>query len=940
MTTRHKWPDLEAALDTILSLPERDWHAACLRLAGDDDELCSELLSLVACIGGFDPLLDRPVAHTWPATPEDSATLTTGARIGAYRILNLIGRGGMGEVYLAERADGQFEHRVALKLITREAAADVHRFKAERQILARLEHPGIARLLDAGLTDDARPYMVMELVVGEPIIEWCRERGCGLAERLRLFMAICDAVAYAHRNLIVHRDLKPANVLVTQEGAVKLLDFGVAKVLEAGRDEQTQNAPLTPAYAAPEQLTRSGITTATDVYALGLLLFELLTGERPWHLANLPLVVGLEKVLHETAPRTSEVAARTRNAPIPAELLRGDLDAIVSKALRKEPEHRYETVAALQLDVARSERAEPVAARTHARVYVFNRFLRRHRVAAATGAFVLLLVVAAGIAVMTQAHRAAREAARATATRNFLVSVFSASDPRILSEKPRGQITAKELLDANATRIQREFSGDPPTEIELLRTVAAIYRELNELDRYAGLRRQMLELARSYYGNSHPLVLEAELDDATFANGSQNFTEALQVLTRLDPLIRLAGLDRSRLRARWWLERGVTLNSAPGVQAQAQRLDAFRRSAALFHAVAPEDPAYVTLLSEIGTLYVGTEDLPTAIRYFRQAIEAAARVHDRDDGELQTIYANLGLAQQQSGDYVGADISYTTSEAIAAKTYGRDDRRQWQPLSKHARTLHLSGERQRALSMFASVEMALPPPIEADYDAAVVRELHGSCLASEGRPLQAIPLLEGALKTYEVKRGFRFDSARARLALGNAYDLAGRESDARTMLKEVLEERIRTMPADSQALLAARERWGRFLLTHADPDSANEQFLEVVAQDHGRRLSHVALAYGGLASVALRRNDIGAATDLARRAVELFDHVQGFRDVRMGPYLWRIYAQILLAAGDAQNARRWAQRALDADRLYDDPSSADISQAEETLRATTVTASP
>ncbi len=234
--------------------------------------------------------------------------LAAGTRVGAYRIIELIGRGGMGEVYRAERADGQYEQQVALKLIRSELAGHPERFQVERQILAQLQHPGIARLLDGGVFNGDLPYMAIELVDGVPITEWCREHHSDLATRLRLFIAVCDAVAHAHSSLVVHRDIKPGNVLVTAEGHVKLLDFGVAKLLSAGPRDVTGNAPLTPAYSAPEQLTGGAITTATDVYALGVLLYELLCGELPWRSTGLPFGIAVRKILSETVPSLSRRA--------------------------------------------------------------------------------------------------------------------------------------------------------------------------------------------------------------------------------------------------------------------------------------------------------------------------------------------------------------------------------------------------------------------------------------------------------------------------------------------------------------------------------------------------------------------------------------------------------------------------------------------------------
>ena len=270
--------------------------------------------------------------------------LAEGTRLGPWRLLHLIGRGGAGEVYYAERADGVFQQKAAVKVLQRGAVAEVTRFQVEREILARLEHPGIARLLDGGMHSDGRPYMVMEYVEGMSLTEYCETRQLDLRARLRLYIEVCDVVAYAHRNLVVHRDLKPRNILITQEGRVKLLDFGVAKLLDAvaGPAFEKTSAPLTPDYAAPEQLTGQPITTATDIYALGVVLFELLTTRKPFRNTDVPVAHAVRAVLHEAPPTPSKAARLMPNAFVPHKMLEGDLDAIVAKCLRKEAEHRYD----------------------------------------------------------------------------------------------------------------------------------------------------------------------------------------------------------------------------------------------------------------------------------------------------------------------------------------------------------------------------------------------------------------------------------------------------------------------------------------------------------------------------------------------------------------------------------------------------------------------
>jgi eukaryotic-like serine/threonine-protein kinase len=417
-----------------------------------------------------------------------SGELPSGTRLSAWQIQRLIGRGGSGEVYVAARADGAFRQKVALKLLQHASVGEASRFQSEREILARLEHPGIARLLDGGVHHDGRPYMVMEYVEGTSLTEHCEAAHLDLKGRLELFMAVCEVVSYAHRSLVVHRDLKPRNILVTSEGRVKLLDFGVAKLLDAvalaGANDKTF-APLTPDYAAPEQLTGQAITTATDVYALGVLLFELLTARKPFKHTDVPVAQAVSAILHEPAPMPSRAARARAGAAVPSRLLEGDLDAIVSKCLRKEPAHRYESVAALQRDVQRFLNTEPVSAREGARLYVLRRFLKRHRWIVATGAAVFLALAASLAIVSWQAHHVAlerdiarRAASREEAVRVYLTRMFRSS----VANRGSEPATAKAMLDRSAQRVLSEYGDDPYLAGKVVETLADLYGALEDIE--------------------------------------------------------------------------------------------------------------------------------------------------------------------------------------------------------------------------------------------------------------------------------------------------------------------------------------------------------------------------------------------------------------------------------------------------------------------------
>ena len=691
MTASSEWRRIDAALDEILSLPAEEWTAACTRIAGSDATLRHELESLLAKVGGDDPILDFPAASRPADGGQTAAGLPSGTRIGAFRVIELLGRGGMGEVYRAERADGHFEQQVAIKLMRPEVVDRPQRFHAERQILARLEHPNIAGLHDGGVAEDGRLFMVMDLIVGQPITTWCRVHGCSLTQRLHLFIAVCDAVAYAHRKLVVHRDLKPGNVFVTEEGEVKLLDFGVARLLDQTPHDETRLGALTPGYAAPEQLTGGQITTATDVYALGTLLFELVTGANPWGNEELPLAALVGRVLDENLPLASKRAAAQSDPPVSAALIGGDLDAIIAKAMRKEPESRYESVAFLQADVIRMLRSEPVTAREGARWYVVGRFLRRHRwgVAAAVVLTVAVLGAAGGIA--WQGHIAQQEAARALAVKNFLVQVFRASDPRVASDKPRGQTTAKELLDGSVGRIGQDFAAQPELQLELLGMTMEIYGFLGEDARYEALMKQRVSLARQLYGEHHPIVVEGQITDAWASIYTQDFADANRHLERGDKLLHEAHLDESGLRAQWWVAKERALQATPN--SAAARRDALDRAIALYARYDPGSSYYPAALANAATTRFLEGNFLESVDLNERAIAVELDLKDRDDSDLAVIYGNDGDALSKLGRITAAERAYDRGADLARKTEGENYGTYWRTLESHAVMLYLHGER-------------------------------------------------------------------------------------------------------------------------------------------------------------------------------------------------------------------------------------------------------
>jgi len=508
------WARLDPLLERLLELPDEAARRELDRLPPEDRPLRPRLEAALAAARADSGPLSRPAVERWVPllAPAARSAFPPGARLGAWEIEGELGRGGMGTVYAVRRADGAYEQRAALKLLT--AGADLPeartRFLQERQILARLEHPGIARLLDGGVAPDGRPWLALERVDGEAITLFADARRLDVEARVRLFLAALAAVAFAHRNLIVHRDLKPSNILVAGDGEVKLLDFGIAMLLDRGDAvERTRaGAPLTPQYAAPEQVTGGAITTATDVYALGLVLYELLTGARPYRVVG-DSALALEQAIVATDPQppsaavqgaAAGAAARGTSPERLARRLAGDLDAIVGKALAKEPAARYASADALARDLESHLAGRPIAARAETLGGRARKFARRHRLGvAATAALALALVaglVALGYA-LVQSRARLVEARRAEAIQRFLVELFGEVDP----ERALGrEVALREMVDRGAARLATELAGQPRARAELLLTLGTVYRRLAHYEPAERLLVEALTLARTEFG--------------------------------------------------------------------------------------------------------------------------------------------------------------------------------------------------------------------------------------------------------------------------------------------------------------------------------------------------------------------------------------------------------------------------------------------------------
>ncbi|MFZ5637411.1 MAG: protein kinase domain-containing protein [Pseudomonadota bacterium] len=907
------WPRFSALIDACLELPPADRGAWLDTLDENDARYASSLRALLAdgerrCSGDW---LERPVGAD---THAEDARFAADQRIGPWRLLRPLGRGGMGEVWLAARADGAYTREVALKLPHAHPteAALRERFGRERDILAALTDPRIARFYDAGVDADGQPWLALEHVIGTPIDAYCAQHDLDVRARLALLRDVAGAVQAAHARLVVHRDLKPANVLITATGEAKLLDFGIARLLGEDDDGLTQfgGRAGTPDYAAPEQLEGGAVTVATDVHALGVMLHELLTGQRPF-----PPRSRLGRMLEtrsEAPPASTRVDGRRRRE------LRGDLDAIIARAIAADPVDRYASVEAFSEDLRRHLESQPIHARRIGRWRRAMKFVDRHRRAVALAAALGLSIAAGVVGILWQSHRAEEEARRATAVKNFLIEVFSASDPRIASDQPRGNITAKALLDASANRIETRFADDPDLQIELLRTLADLYRELGDEERYRELQSLQLAKVRERHGPLHPNILHGAVESAAEACNASDWDACDRNLVEADRLLAAAGDRDVELRAHWWISRARRWQAEDGGETKAE--DAFRRSIDGFRRSAPRSRGHVTALHEYaGFLTSRRADHAAAIATYGEALALAESLPDRNDAELQTLHGNLGLVYQQLGRLAEAGESFRRAADIADRTTGAEFPTAWVPRANAARTMHLAGRRDAAHREFDRLLPLLPKHGEHAQDAANVHEIYGERISAEGRPELGIPHLEAAEAIYAREAAHPFKLRLTRRYLGEAYARAGRDADAGRLLKASLDEYLREQSDDQQPVMAIRESWGRWLLAQGRVGEAQTQFDTVVAHAQGRTLSHVALAHGGLARVALMRGRPVDALRHSARALSTWEAVAGFHDVRMHPYLQRIHADALAANGRRDEAQRLEDAAAEASARYDAP---------------------
>ncbi len=679
-TSQHPWKEIDEALDRLLEEPEDVRRDRLQAIESDRPALARELRGLLQGVDAPDGIFSRSVPEAAPqlfdqaSAPWHLDPFTVGDRVGPYRIGETLGRGGMGVVFAAERADGQFDQAVAIKVMQGGLRDEDHRrrFLAERQLLASFNHPRIARLFDGGLTENGAPYLVMEQVHGEPIDRHCVARSLSLAARIELFLQVCDAVSYAHSRFVIHRDLKPANILVDEHGETKLLDFGVAELRASVGEQSVADEPMlmTLEYCAPEQLEEGQLSAGSDIYSLGVVLYELLTDHRPYSLEGRS-IVELRRIICKVEPAAPSGVATTTWS----HQLRGDLDAIILKTLRKRPEDRYSSVEALTQDLRRTLDGHPVTARPASTGYRLSCFLRRHRTASILATFLAMAMIAGTLSTWFQARQARvqrdhaeQEARSARRLLDLMVDLVESNDPA----QTRGrELSAADLFERAAIKVDEELAGQPREQATLLLALGKVYARLGRLgeasqflDRGLTLQRQLATTQPSW-ANSVSL-LEGLLESAhnTQQRGEQDAAAPLfdEIAAMLPGIY--SPTDRERLvyeqeLGNWQIIRGQPSMARP-------HFDACLRIAQQHQLPIPE----ADCLNDLATS--GLIASRERVTMLRRAIDLYRAQGEIDAPNVLVIRGNAALAMHQTGEYAASETEYRAVLAVQETILGSD----------------------------------------------------------------------------------------------------------------------------------------------------------------------------------------------------------------------------------------------------------------------------
>ncbi len=851
--------------------------------AGDTD-LRRSVESMLAAGDTFD-FLHAAVGDAVTGLSLAIQPVRTGETVGAYRIVRRLGSGGMADVYLAQRSDEQFEKQVAIKFMR--AGLDTpelrSRFRAERQILARLEHPNIARLLDGGALSNGLPYVAMEYVEGVPVTDYVRDRGLTVRQRVELFLSICEAVEYAHRNLVVHRDIKPANILVTAEGQPKLLDFGIARLTSPDESADTAAVTrmgerlMTPEFASPEQLRGKPVTTATDVYSLGVLLYILLAGRLPY------LTEGLspgqvEALICDQEPERPGAAVLA--AGLPANTARrlhreisGDLDQIVAFAMRKDPAARYGSAGHLIEDLRRYLDGYPVAARKGAWTYAASKFVHRHRLAViAAAAFVVVIIgFAIGMAVLARKIRIERDTAESERraeqqVSGFLVNLFQSFNTDVSRGHP---MTARELLDQGVATVDRDLGGQPQLQARLLNTLGEVYESLG------------------IYTTSEPLLAKALAIRRTLAGG--------HTLAVAESLKNLA--ETLRYRSKF-------------TEAEAAARESLQIRQSL---LGSEHIDVAESLNTLGLLLWQKGDPAAAEPFVQQAIATRTRLEGADSLGVAVYRSNLGGILRARNDFAGAESNYREVVALRREKLGDHPRT---AVAMNGLALVLLSRANYAESetlLRQTTELRRKLLGENHPDVFSTITALAAVLQEQGKYPEAEDLWKKALAFYSGRSGETSRETAVSLnGLGTLDEETGRYREALSLNRRALDARRLTFGERSSWYAKSLADTAQVLLDEGDLAQAGPlatQSFEIRRQILGPANMDTASSMLLEGRIAERQRDFRGAESLYRQALETDTAVLDRVHPRRAELLYALGA-LLLEQGKPSDAEPLLREAL------------------------------
>ena len=817
--TSPRWQTIQRLFREALAVPIDERAAFLEARCGGDVALRQEVQKLVDAAGATDGEFRRIVRNTAVGAAAAEAERFRDQRIGNYRLIDILGIGGMGNVYLAERADRQFEHRVAVKLLHpgQRDRAILERFRSERQMLANLQHPNIARLLDGGETSTGIPYFVMEYVDGLPIDRYCDEKRLSVQERLRLFQKICSAVDYAHRNLVVHRDIKPTNILVTGDGEPMLLDFGIAKFLDDGAAALTREGGgvMTPEYASPEQLLSEPISTATDIYSMGVLLYRMLCGRMPRYTAR-GMRTDLARAMLETEPsrpsaaltqaaageraeQTAEDIGRARgtSAVRLRKRLQGDLDNIVLMALRREPERRYASARALSLDIDNYLAHRPVSARRDSLAYRSAKFLRRYRIAVVLGVVVAAALAGTWLQVVEQRNRATVAAVQAERIIGFLGELFASASPL----KAQGEeITAADLLAAGVREVA-ELDDQPAVQARLLEIMGTSYNWIGDLDEARPLLERALAIRERQLPHDPAAIAHTLKEIGENQRVSDELVAAEQTLQRSLELLQQAFGDRHS-RVAYVLNRlGDVLRMQ---HRQQEALTYLERAAAMKEALGETEDA--DAIDTYGNLAIVLDELgrlEEAEAMNVRAVQASRTALGSKHPNTVVRIGNLGLIQMRRGNYAEALANIGEAYDSIHEIWSSDPFRLFWAANSQGNVLRFAGRFEEAWAAYEEMlELTRTHYGEDDWRYPTTLRVQGLWLMDKARYDEAFDRLTQAVRAAEkIPEDLGRDVPRARIRIAELYSIRGNFAAAEETARLALAQPDRLPPATRLHLL-------------------------------------------------------------------------------------------------------------------------------------------